>query len=259
MNDRPLILVSNDDGYDAPGINVLAEQMSKIGDVVIAAPSVQMSAVSSALSVSKPLRVRKIELNNRITYVVNGTPTDTVKIALSELLDRKPDLLVSGINHGANTSVNVIYSGTVGAAIEGVLAGIPSIAFSFDSHDYASDLSEAGNYSYKIAEEILNHPPDKGTLINVNIPSKKINGIKATFLSNAKWNDKYSRREDPFKRLYYWFAGEYNIDENESEESDDMAMKNGFVSISPLKLDFNDKNYLSELRKLSIFKNGKSH
>ncbi len=258
MNDRPLILVSNDDGYDAPGINVLAEQMSKIGDVVIAAPSVQMSAVSSSLSVSKPLRVRKIELNNRITYVVNGTPTDTVKIALSELLDKKPDLLVSGINHGANTSVNVIYSGTVAAAIEGVLAGIPSIAFSYASHDYSTDLTNAGKYSLEIAQEILNNAPEKGTLINVNIPMGNINGIKATFLSNAKWDDKYSRRVDPFERLYYWFAGEYNIQEDESDESDDIALRNGFVSVSPLKFDFNDRNYLSKLKKLSIFNNGKT-
>jgi 5'-nucleotidase len=256
MIDKPLILVSNDDGYDSPGIMELAKSMSKLGDVIIAAPDRQMSAVSSALSVAKPLRVRKMKINDFDVYSVNGTPTDTVKIAVSELLDKKPDLIVSGINHGANTSINVLYSGTVAAAIEGVLLGIPSIAFSISSHDYSADLKYAGEYSTIIAKEIIDNPPDEGTLINVNFPTEDIKGIKATKLSSAKWNDKYSRRIDPFNREYFWFAGEYFLPENQDETSDDIALKNGFISVTPLKFDFNDYNYLEKLKKYNIFNNG---
>lgn len=256
MDNKPLILVSNDDGYDSPGILELAGRMNEIGDVIIAAPDRQMSAVSSALSVAKPLRVRKMELNGFDVYSLNGTPTDTVKIAVSELLDRKPDLVVSGINHGANTSINVLYSGTVAAAIEGMLLGIPSIAFSIASHDYSTDLKFAGKYSLEIAKSVLESPPPDGTLLNVNFPTGVINGLKATKLSSAKWKDIYEKRTDPFKRDYYWFAGEYVLPQSSEESTDDITLKNGYASVSPLKFDFNDIYYLEKLEKFNIFTNG---
>lgn len=256
MNEKPFILVSNDDGYDAPGIKELAKQMKLIGDVAVVAPDRQNSAVSSSLSVAKPLRVKRLIEDDTDIYIVDGTPTDNVKIAIHELLDRKPDLVVTGINHGANTSVNVLYSGTVGAAIEGMIAGIPSIAFSLASHSYKTDLKAAGKYSKIIAEKILKTSVPNGTLLNVNIPAideEEIKGIKLTHLSNSKWIDKYDKRYDPFNREYFWFAGEYVIYEDDTDDADDHALTNGFVSVSPIKIEYTDNQYLNKLKNLSIF------
>lgn len=257
MSKKPFILVCNDDGYDAPGIIELASRMKNIGDVVIAAPDRQRSAVSSSLSVAKPLRVKKYNKNGIEIYSVDGTPTDTAKLAIHQLLDRKPDLLVSGINHGANTSVNVLYSGTVAAAIEGMLADIPSIAFSLASHSYEADINPAGKYAEIIASQILKTSVPKGTVLNVNIPAipnDEILGIKITHLSNSKWIDKYDRRYDPFNREYFWFAGEYVIYEDNTEDADDVSLSNGYVSVSPIKFDFSDKHFIEKLKKIAIFK-----
>lgn len=256
MKDKPFILVSNDDGIHSPGILALSQAMSKIGDVVIVAPDKQQSAVSSSLSVYKPLRVEELTLGGIKTYSVDGTPTDTVKLAIYEILERKPDLVVSGINHGANTSINVLYSGTVAAALEGMIAGIPSIAFSLASHDYVSDMTPASEYARIIAKKILHAGVPSGTMINVNIPPvafEDIKGVKVTHLSNSKWLDKFDKRYDPFNREYFWFAGEYLIYEDDTHDSDDTALAEGFVSLSPIKINFTDKNYLEKLKNIDIF------
>ncbi len=234
---EPLILVSNDDGIDSNGIYVLAKEMMKLGEVFVVAPDRQQSAVGHALTVSKPLRITKYQRNDiNNEFAINGTPADCVKLAISRILPRKPDLVVSGINHGQNTSVNMLYSGTVSAATEGMLLGIPSMAISLSSYDINSDMSASGIYSYRIAKELLENNLPSGTFINVNIPNleeQKIKGIKITKQSNSSWDDAYEKRVDPFGKEYFWFSGIYKTND-QNPESDDNAVSEGYVSITPV-------------------------
>jgi 5'-nucleotidase len=248
---RPLILVTNDDGIDSPGISALALAMAELGEVVIAAPDRQQSAVGHALTVAQPLRVNRFKReDNLVGYAINGTPADCVKLALSTILKRKPDLVISGINHGHNTSVNILYSGTVSAATEGMLLGIPSIAISLASYDIASKCEAAAIYSKIIARKILEgNPLPHGTLLNVNIPAltyEDIKGIKITRHSNSYWDDFYEKRTDPFGRDYYWFSGIYKITDD-GNDSDDVAIMDGYVSITPIHFDFTNHNFKNEL------------
>jgi 5'-nucleotidase len=250
MSNRPLILVTNDDGIDSPGIHALADAMSEIGEVVIAAPDRQQSAVGHSLTVAQPLRITRVNRNKIMAYAINGTPADSVKIALSTLLKRKPDLVISGINHGHNTSINILYSGTVSAATEGMLLGIPSIAISLASYDIMSKCDAAAEYSKIIAKKILdNNPLPNGTLLNVNVPAlaiEDIKGIKITRHSNSYWDDYYEKRTDPFGRDYYWFSGIYKI-ANDGNDSDDVAIAEGYVSVTPIHFNFTNNQVLKEL------------
>jgi len=205
---KPLILVTNDDGIDSPGIFALAEAMKNIGEVVVAAPDRQQSAVGHALTVAQPLRITRFRRNEMKGHAINGTPADCVKLAISAILKRKPDLVVSGINHGQNTSVNILYSGTVSAATEGMLLGIPSIAISLASYDLGLDCSVAADYAKQAAINILKNPLPTGTLLNINVPAitkDEIKGTKITRHSNSCWDDFYEKRIDPFGIDYYWF------------------------------------------------------
>ena len=247
----PKILITNDDGIDSPGILALVRAMKRLGEIVVVAPDRQQSAVGHALTVSSPLRATPFHRNGEMFgFAINGTPSDCVKLALSSLMETKPDLLLSGINHGQNTSINVLYSGTVSAATEGMLIGIPSIAISLDSYSYLSDCTIAGEYASEIAEKILSDTLPKGTLLNVNVPAlkkNKIRGMKVTSLSSNIWNDKYERRVDPFGRPYYWFAGQLeSLDEN--PETDFIALRDQYVSITPIKYTFTNADYISELK-----------
>ena len=207
------ILVTNDDGIDSPGIYALVCMLKKIGDVIVVAPDRQQSAVGHALSVSNPLRVTPFHRDGKMFgYAINGTPSDCVKLAFSSLMDDLPDLVVSGINHGRNTSINILYSGTVSAATEGMLLGIPSIAVSLDSWEWDIDFTTAAEFTLLIAKKLLKYDLPKGTLLNVNVPflkKEQIKGIKITHHSSSIWSDKYEKRTDPFGRHYYWFSGEY--------------------------------------------------
>jgi 5'-nucleotidase len=248
---KPLILITNDDGIDAPGLRILFNIMKEFGEVIIVAPDKQQSAVSSALTIQRPIKVFPKYLNNElIGYAVDGTPTDCVKIALFTLLDKKPDLIVSGINHGLNTSINVLYSGTVSGAIEGMLMGINSIAISHQSHSYDKNLDGAKFVLKKVVQEILNNRNIEKILLNINIPDidpKEIKGIKVTKLSNSQWIDKFEKRLDPWGNTYYWFTGEYIINDN-SEDCDDRAIENGYISITPLSINFTDYENLNKLK-----------
>lgn len=251
-NEKPLILVTNDDGIDSPGIYALAEAMKELGEVVVAAPDRQQSAVGHALTVAQPLRITKFKRNKMVGNAINGTPADCVKIAISAILKRKPDLVISGINHGQNTSVNILYSGTVSAATEGMLLNIPSIAISLASYDFHSDLSVASKYAKTIAKKILNNKPPKGTLINVNVPAlpeEKIKGIKITHHSNSCWDDFYEKRVDPFGRDYYWFSGNYKINDD-MVDADDVAINEGYVSITPIHFDFTNYSEIENLENI---------
>ena len=245
MKKRPLILITNDDGIYAPGIETLKNSLSELGEVIVIAPDIQRSAVSSALTIDKPLRVYKVNKNGEFFgFSVHGTPADCVKLAISTLLQRKPDLVVSGINHGKNTSINVLYSGTVAGATEGLIAGVNSMAVSHSSHSFDLDLSYAGKITSRIADKLINNKNENKVLLNVNIPNKpesEIKGIKFTKLSSSKWADKYERRLDPFGNEYFWFAGVYEITSSDPD-TDDFAVDGGYVSVTPIRLNMYEEN-----------------
>jgi 5'-nucleotidase len=249
--DKMNILVCNDDGIDSPGIYALVKSLKDIANITVVAPDRQQSAVGHALTLSSPLRVIPYERDGEIFgYSVNGTPADCVKIALSGLLDKKPDLVVSGINHGQNTAVNILYSGTVSAASEGYLSGIKSIAFSLASHDYKADFSVAQKYANRIVKNLLSSKYDENYLLNVNIPyvnEAKIKGIKLVHHSDTVWKDKYEKRKDPFDREYYWFAGEYKVI-NKDPMTDDIALSENYVTITPLTYQLTDFSKIDSIK-----------
>ena len=250
MEKKLNILVTNDDGIDSPGILALAKSLERLGKVTVAAPDRQQSAVGHSLTISNPLRVVRFKREGDVFgYAINGTPSDCVKLAIYELLETKPDLVVSGINHGQNTAINILYSGTVAAATEGMLEGIPSLAISLATHNINADLSAAAEYAYIIAKKMLDFDMPKGTLMNANVPVlpfEEIKGIKATRASSSFWKDTYEKRTDPFGREYYWFAGEYTVPETDIN-SDDAALKAGYVTLTPVHFEFTNLECLSRM------------
>jgi 5'-nucleotidase len=248
------ILITNDDGIDSPGIAALAHALAPLGNIVVIAPDRQQSAVGHALTVSAPLRATPFQRDGeRFGYAINGTPADCVKLGISTLLGKKPDLVVSGINHGANTSVNVMYSGTVSAATEAMLMGIPALAVSLTSFDLNADMSAAARYAAIIAEKLLSldMPPD--TLLNMNvpaIPADQIKGLLYTRLSNSYWQDSYDKRFDPMGRPYYWIVGSFMAPEKEDIATDDGAVQNGYVSVTPIHYDLTNRKFLEKLQNL---------
>lgn len=247
------ILVSNDDGIDSPGIYALVHELQKLGDVTVVAPDRQQSAVGHSLTISSPLRATPFKRDGEMFgFAINGSPSDSVKLALSGLLDYKPDLLVSGINHGKNTAVNIIYSGTVSAAAEGMLSGVKSMAVSLDNHNWEADMRAAARYAREIAEEVINIELPNDTLLNVNIPDLKydeIRGIKIVRHADSYWDDNFEERTDPFKNKYYWFAGKYKSLDDE-KGTDDYAIRNNFVSITPIHYDLTNFGFLEKIKHL---------
>ncbi|MCS6809342.1 MAG: 5'/3'-nucleotidase SurE [Bacteroidota bacterium] len=244
------ILVTNDDGIDSPGIYALVQALRAIGTVSVVAPDRQQSAVGHALTVSSPLRATKVRRDGAFFgYAINGTPADCVKIALCSLLEHKPDLLVSGINHGSNTSVNILYSGTVSAATEGMMMGLPSIAISLDSLDYSTDCSVAAAYAAKLAAQYfrLQIPPD--TILNVNVPAlplECIKGFRVTRQGTSRWEDAYERRLDPMGREYFWLSGKYCSYDTDID-TDEGAMKAGYVAVTPIQYHLTNTALLQNL------------
>ncbi|MFA6570320.1 MAG: 5'/3'-nucleotidase SurE [Bacteroidota bacterium] len=252
-SELPYILVTNDDGIDSPGILALVNAMKKLGEVIVVAPDRQQSAVGHALTVLNPLRITPFRRNGeKFGFEINGTPSDCVKLAMSAIVKRKPDLIVSGINYGKNTSVNILYSGTVSAATEGMLIGIPSIAFSLASYDYNADFSLVADYSLELAKIVLEKGLPKGTLLNVNVPAipkEELKGVKVTRLSDSFWTDNYEMRVDPFGWKYYWFSGKYNTVDTDLE-ADDFAIENGYISVSPIQFHFTNLDFMENLKHL---------
>ena len=243
------ILISNDDGIDSLGILAIAEELKSIANVYVVAPDRQRSAVSQALTIDQALRAIPYKMGERITaWAVNGTPADCVKLAICELLPIKPDLVVSGINLGQNTSINMLYSGTVAAATEGVIFGIKSMAISLADFRADADCRAAAKYGKIIAKKMLAMELPEGVLLNVNVPKadlSEIKGIKITDYSDSVWVDKYDKRVDPFGREYYWFAGDYRINDVR-ENADDVAVHNHYVSITPIKREFTNLKLVAE-------------
>jgi len=252
---RYSILVSNDDGIDAPGIYALVQELKKIAQVTVVAPDKQQSAVGHAITMNYPLRVKEYSKNGNFWgYAVQGTPADCVKIAVRALLKRKPDLIVSGINHGSNTAISVIYSGTVSAATEGVVLGIPSIAISLTTYKPSPDFSYAAQIARKLSLLVLKNGLPRRTLLNVNVPAiprKQIKGIRITQQGKSVWNDVFDRRCDPGGIDYYWLTGDLeNIDKD--LKYDEAAVRNGYVSITPIHYDLTDYAMYEELQSWDI-------
>ncbi len=253
MSNKPYILITNDDGYLAKGITELIEVMQLFGDVVVIAPESSQSGKSAAITVDMPLRVSKIREEEGLTvYKCNGTPVDCVKIGFNQLLERKPDFLVSGINHGANSSISVIYSGTVGAAIEGCLHGVPSVAFSLSDLKHDADFTKAKIYVAKIFQSVVENSLPPFICLNVNIPVGKPKGIKVARQTRGKWMEEFDKRTDPHGREYYWLSGYYQNFEKGSEDSDISALENGYVAVTPVNIDMTCYETLDQLKKWSF-------
>ncbi len=248
----PTILVVNDDGIFSNGIYALAKALSALGTVVVVAPDRQQSAVGHALTVNAPLRVTPFHRDGTLFgYAVNGTPADCVKLAVNKLLPAPPDLVASGINHGANTAANILYSGTVSAATEGMLLGIPSMAVSVDTLDESFDCSAAAHYALHIARMLLSMDLPRGTFLNVNVPAlplDDIRGIRFTRQGSAYWRDTYVEMQDPQGHTVYWIKGQYIIPENEAPDADDIALRQGYVSVTPIRYQLTDEKLLHSLR-----------
>lgn len=237
---KPVILVTNDDGITSAGIRQLVETMKKFGRVVVVAPDSPQSAMGHAITINRPLRLDKVPVFNGVeAWQCSGTPVDCVKLAVNKILHRKPDLCVSGINHGSNSSINVIYSGTMSAAMEGAIEGIPSIGFSLLNYSMDADFSTAGKIVEKIVSNVMKIGLPEGTLLNVNIPKlplSKLKGVRICRQANAKWKEEFDERKDPTGRDYFWLTGKF-INFDTGDDTDEWALKNGFVSVVPVQFD----------------------
>lgn len=244
------ILISNDDGIGADGILHLTEAMSEIGDVTIVAPVTEKSAAGHSITMKYPLRCTEVNLRDKfVGYAIEGTPADCVKFGIRNIMKDKPDIVVSGINHGANTAINLIYSGTVSAAREAAIMDCPAIAFSITDHvptsfDYAKKIAK------KITEQVLEKGLKEGILLNVNIPDlpeEKIKGILPTRQGCSKWDDVYEERTDPYGNNYYWLTG-VMTDFTSDLGNDQIAVKNDYVAVTPVHFDLTDYKTLEELK-----------
>ena len=249
---KPLIFITNDDGIFSPGIAALIDVMKSLGDVVVVAPDKVQSGMGHAITLNSTLRVNEIKIEKNITqYSCNGTPVDCVKLAMKKFLPRKPDLLVSGINHGYNSSINVIYSGTMSAAVEGALENIPSIGFSLGDYDINADFTASKHIAKIVSKNALKHGMPVGTCLNVNIPPiglKEINGIKVCRQANANWEEDFDERIDPNGKKYYWLAGVLkNYDKG--KDTDEWNLKNNFATIVPIQFDMTAHKAISEIKK----------
>lgn len=250
MSQRPLILVTNDDGIFAPGITALAKIASKFGDIVVVAPDKPQSGMGHAITINSTIRIQKSHYHKALMeYSCSGTPVDCVKMAVNHVLKKRPDLVISGINHGSNSSINVIYSGTMSAAIEGALEGTPSIGFSLCDYSIEADFTQAEKFIEKIIEQTLKSGMPKGVCLNVNIPKLKaedIKGIKVVRQAKANWVERFDERKDPYGRDYYWLTGEFVNFEPESLDTDEWALSNGYISVVPTQADLTAHSVLKE-------------
>jgi len=250
---KPLILITNDDGHDARGIQVLTLLMMQLGDVVVVAPDGARSAQSNALTVTHPIRFKILEQKEGlIRYSCTGTPTDCVKLALNEIVERRPDLIVAGINHGSNSAINVIYSGTMGAVLEGCENGILSIGFSVCDHSYDADFSIFESYVLQITRAALLNGLPHATCLNVNAPVGAIKGIRVARQCDGRWTKEYAKRTDPRGGSYFWLTGNFENHEPEADDTDEWALDHGFISIVPTKIDLTAFEAMDKIRNWNL-------
>lgn len=256
MQTKPLILVTNDDGILAPGIKALISVMKTIGDVVVVAPDSPQSAMGHAITINNTLHIDKITLDQEVhsAYSCSGTPVDCVKIAVHEILGRKPDLCVSGINHGSNSSINVIYSGTMSAAVEAGIEGIPAIGFSLLDYNWDADFEGLKTFVKTITLQVLENGLPEGVVLNVNFPKLKeeeIKGIKICRQAKASWVEEFDKRTNPQGKVYYWLTGRF-VNEDSGDDTDEWALENGYVSVVPVQFDLTAHTAISTLKKWSL-------
>lgn len=241
-NKRPVILITNDDGVFSKGIKTLMDIASRFGDVVVFAPDKVRSGLSSAISANDAILYSKLYSHDGVSvYSASGTPTDCVKLAFYSLFkDRKPDLLLSGINHGSNTSVNSVYSGTIGAALEGCINRVPSVALSLCDHAWNADFSATTPFIEKIIDFVLRDSLSFGTCLNVNFPKGEIKGMKVSRQADAYWDEEFEPRRDKDGFLGYWLVGSFVNREPLNKDTDMWAIDNGYASVVPMKVDMTD-------------------
>lgn len=250
-DNRPVILVTNDDGITAPGIHALVAAVRDLGQVVVVAPDSPQSGMGHAITIGHPLRLDKVDVFEGIeAYQCSGTPVDCVKLARDKVLHRKPDICVSGVNHGSNASINIIYSGTMSAAMEAAIEGVPSAGFSLLDHRFDADFSVAKTVANTIARKMLSGTMPEHLLLNVNIPNvdaASFKGLKLCRQAYAKWAENFDRRVDPRGRDYYWMTGQF-VNMDEGGDTDIQALDEGYASVVPVKFDLTDlqvKNWLA--------------
>ena len=251
---KPLILVTNDDGITAPGLRTLIHIMNEIGEVVVVAPDSPQSGMGHAITISDTLYCKKEKIDDgpQQEYSISGTPADCVKFAVREILHKKPDLCVSGINHGANSSINVIYSGTMSAAVEAGLEGIKSIGFSLLDYSWDADFSTCKDYIRKISLNLLKEKKEN-LILNVNFPSntKKFKGIKVCRQAKGYWEDTYDKRVSPLGKEYYWLTGNF-VNQEDSKETDEWALSQGYVSLVPISFDMTSHQDIDKLKNWNL-------
>ncbi len=250
--EKPVILITNDDGVTAPGIQNLVEAVRDLGKIVVVAPDKPQSGMGHAITIGQPLRLHKIHsIDNVETWSCTGTPVDCVKLAVDKVLHRKPDICLSGINHGANHSINVIYSGTMSAAVEAAIESIPSVGFSLLDYSIDADFTGARKYVRIIVEKMLASTLSKHTVLNVNIPSvpvELLKGFKICRQAYAKYVEDFIERDDPHGRHYYWLTGEF-VNFDKGKDTDVWALANNYVSIVPVQFDLTNYALKTQLEK----------
>jgi len=247
---KPLLLLTNDDGVQASGLNKLIEGIRPLGKIVVVAPDVTRSGMSSAITAFNPIRVTLIKEEENLTvYSCTGTPVDCVKLALNELLYRQPDVLLSGINHGSNAAVSVIYSGTIGAALEGCIAGIPSVGISLTDHSPNANFSEAVKYGRLVAEKTLASGLPKGICLNLNVPNiPEVKGLKVCSQTKGRWTNEIQEMNAPNGKTIYWLTGEFMNEDPENEQTDEWALAKGYAALVPLRIDMTNYSFLKEIK-----------
>ena len=247
---EPVILVTNDDGITAPGIRNLVEAVRGLGKIVVVAPDKPQSGMGHAITIGTPLRLHAVQMFEGIeSYQCTGTPVDCVKLAVDKILHQKPDICISGINHGANHSINVIYSGTMSAAVEAAIESIPSVGFSLLDYALEADFRAARHYARIIVEQMLKTPPDKHCVLNVNFPiatPEEIKGLKICRQAYAKYEEDFVERYDPHNRKYYWLTGEF-VNFDEGTDTDVWALANKYVSVVPVQFDLTNYKLKTQL------------
>ncbi|MBK0380457.1 5'/3'-nucleotidase SurE [Mucilaginibacter segetis] len=246
---KPNILVVNDDGITAPGIKALMHVMKEIGRVVVVAPDSPQSGMGHAITIGKPLRLDKVDIYEGIEmYSCSGTPVDCVKLAVNKIFKgQKPDLCVSGINHGLNNSINILYSGTMSAAVEGAIESIPSIGFSLDDYTLQANFKPCLKFVKQLSLQVLKNGLPPGTLLNVNFPAtSNIKGVKICRQAKAKWAEEFDERMDPHNRPYYWLTGVFQLNDS-GEDTDVWALEHHYASVVPVQFDMTAHYAMQEL------------
>jgi len=249
---RPVILITNDDGIMAPGIRNLVEAVKDLGKVVVVAPDKPQSGMGHAITIGLPLRLHPVTIFEGVeAFQCSGTPVDCVKLTVDKVLHRKPDICLSGINHGANHSINVIYSGTMSAAVEAAIESIPSAGFSLLDHSVEADFTGARQYARMIVQQMLSTPLDKHTVLNVNfpaIPAELIKGVRICKQAYAKYEEDFVERSDPNGKKYFWLTGEF-VNFDKGRDSDVWALEHNYVSVVPVQFDLTNYVLKTKLEK----------